>query len=1156
MILVRLILFYSIISFLFSSDNRLKIIQADVMESKQIDNETVTELAGDVILERKGMRLYTEKAINYTVADVFHLVGPVKMIEEQDTLICKNMIFFSDSLSYLLATGDVTYLKAEDKINCDSLYYWTDLDSGLAVGNVRMVQAERLVETDFFNYKDTDGERGMSFSAYRNVTITEAERLIFSDTLRYDDNRELLSLQNGGNISERDKGVSGDNIQIQYKNSLMDIIDVSGNANAWQDIDIKIDADNPKLYSFRNEMSGKHMHVQFADDTMKIMNLLTMAITHYHVIQDSLLIGMNTVSGDTVIMDFESGNLDRIRVIGGSRGEFHPEKGNAKVDTTVIYSAEFIDYKIDQEQTTLLGMAEVEYEDTRLTAGNIKVDWRTNILDALQEDGVLPTVYSGTNEPLVGDNMVFDMVARHGKVDFGQTEYNSGFYYGDQIYRDDPDVFHVNESVYTSCELENPHFYFTSNRMKMVGNDRVIAKPLILFIYDIPIIGIPFAVFPNKGGKRHSGWIMPSFGTEGRRGTFFQGLGYYWAPNDYIDHKLKFNFFDKLGLFLNSMFHYKKRYVYSGSISTNLRQTINEKDITNLFSSFFRQYSVNWNHSQKMDPTQNLFIRGTYASGGFHQSEWSNEETRLTQKLESSAKYSKSWVGTKNSIIINISDSYDLMAMGKRDDITNPGYFLVERSQNLPNVSFTHGKSRLAEKGGPLGFLNNVFWDYSNSLTQNRRLGWVLRDSTLHWENEMDSSSFGFGDSTVLFWQDSINVKSRMQHKSSLSTSGKFFGWLSLSPRISFSESWITTYTELDDNYNLKYVDGFKRRLTWSSSLSATTKLYGLFPVSLGSVDALRHVMTPSVSFSWSPDFSKSLFGDGYSPHFQTFEDTVLVHDYFSNTLAGKTPTKESKSMGFSLGNQFQAKLKNSDGDYSKVDLFSWRLSTNYNFMADSLNLSPINSGIRSTLPMGFALDVSMTHDMYAKNKYGQRYNKMLSKPRLKSISASTSIKLQGSRTSDPEQADSTANSVENETEVTTQDIDIGGYDNNTIASKLWDASFSLRYSYTPRTFCSSIDGTETCESDPLINFWINANSRIQLTEKWSLTYRARFDLENKELVSQGFTLERPLHCFDFYFNWIPSGYNKGYYLKINVRNPDLSDIKLESRGGKKFWEL
>ena len=115
------------------------------------------------------------------------------MVEESDTLTCKNMIFYSDTLSYLLATGDVTYLRTQDQIKCDSLYYWTDLDSGLALGNVKMDQEERLLETELFIYKETSGPRGMSFSAYKHVTITEVDRQIIADTLQYNDLTELIS---------------------------------------------------------------------------------------------------------------------------------------------------------------------------------------------------------------------------------------------------------------------------------------------------------------------------------------------------------------------------------------------------------------------------------------------------------------------------------------------------------------------------------------------------------------------------------------------------------------------------------------------------------------------------------------------------------------------------------------------------------------------------------------------------------------------------------------------------------------------------------------------------------------------------------------------------------------------------------------------------
>ena len=205
----------------------------------------------------------------------------------------------------------------------------------------------------------------------------------------------------------------------------------------------------------------------------------------------------------------------------------------------------------------------MEYQDTKLSAGEILVNWETNILDAILTNEEYPTVQTKGEAPMVGKSMVFDLVAKHGRIVKGKTSYNQGFYHGKEVFRDDPNIFHVQKSKYTSCDLNNPHFYLGSRKMKMLPGERVIAKPLWLHIYDIPIIGLPLAVFPNKGGRRHSGWIMPSFDSYKSIGTGFRNLGYYWAPNDYMDEKLLVNFFDKQGVHISSYLKYKKRNGFS-----------------------------------------------------------------------------------------------------------------------------------------------------------------------------------------------------------------------------------------------------------------------------------------------------------------------------------------------------------------------------------------------------------------------------------------------------------------------------------------------------------------------------------------------------------------------------------------------------------------
>jgi len=358
------------------------------------------------------------------------------------------------------------------------------------------------------------------------------------------------------------------------------MIYVNNNAFAYNDLNLKVEKSG-SYQKFRDEMTSKEMIAHFQEENISQLKLMKMATTLYHVVDDSLLAGENTVSGDTIRISFQEGEIKRLQVQGGALGEFNPEGENTRIDTTVFYGGEYIDYHIDEQLSFHSEGAFIEYEGTKLSSGEILVNWETNILDAMLVNEEYPTVQTKGESPMKGESMVFDLVAKHGRIVKGKTALNQSFYHGKEVFRDDPNVFHVQSSKYTSCDLENPHFYLGSRKMKMLPGDRVIAKPLWLHIYDVPIIGLPLAVFPNKGGQRQSGWIMPSFDSYKSIGTGFRNFGYYWAPNDYMDEKILVNFFDEQGIHLSSNFKYKKRsgsrwynFQYNGRISGTIKRRI------------------------------------------------------------------------------------------------------------------------------------------------------------------------------------------------------------------------------------------------------------------------------------------------------------------------------------------------------------------------------------------------------------------------------------------------------------------------------------------------------------------------------------------------------------------------------------------------------
>ena len=177
-----------------------------------------------------------------------------------------------------------------------------------------------------------------------------------------------------------------------------------------------------------------------------------MASTLYHVVDDSLLAGVNNVSGDTISIYFSFDELSRLEVKGGAQGEFEPEGDNTRIDTTIFYGAEYIDYHIDKRSSFLSNNAFLKYENTELNSGNIVINWDTNILDASSLDNELPAIKTKGEAPMTGHYMVFDLIEKHGRIIKGNTALNQGIYHGNEVFRDEPNIFHVNKSKYTSCD--------------------------------------------------------------------------------------------------------------------------------------------------------------------------------------------------------------------------------------------------------------------------------------------------------------------------------------------------------------------------------------------------------------------------------------------------------------------------------------------------------------------------------------------------------------------------------------------------------------------------------------------------------------------------------------------------------------------------------
>ena len=457
-----------LISFLLSKDNLQ--FSANFLENI-IENDIEKRVFKDNVIAQKGsMLLYADQATYIPSLNKVIFNNNVKMFDSKDSLFC----------DYL-----VLYDKRNKEFN--------------AKGNVRFYKDESFITSNVLNYLESYKGDTLNIDLYNSVKVIDSQRKVFGDTLH-----------------------------IHYTDSIIQNINILSNARCINSSFARFNK-NSTLQPMEDIMSSKKMYIDFNKGILETINLDGMAQTEFNVVEDSLVTGVNTSSGDSINIKLENDAIKRMQMFGGVKGIFIPEQNNSDIDSTVIYNANHIDYQINKQITYLYEDAMVDYNLNHLKAGEIFVDWNTNLLEATIKDSIYPSISGFGEKPIYGDKMIFDLISNKGKIIKGETSFNDSFYSGKIITKNKNDSYYIKNSLYTTCDLNEPHYYFYSNKMKMIPNDRIIAKPMVLYIQELPVIYMPFAVLPNKNGDRISGWIMPSFGHKKDRGTYLDDLGYYYV---------------------------------------------------------------------------------------------------------------------------------------------------------------------------------------------------------------------------------------------------------------------------------------------------------------------------------------------------------------------------------------------------------------------------------------------------------------------------------------------------------------------------------------------------------------------------------------------------------------------------------------------------
>ena len=1168
----------------YAQDNRLRLVRADVLENITINGESMQYLKGNVQFKKGEMIMNCNWARFNKKTEKGFLFENVSMVKNEQNLTCDSL-FVDSPNNIMIAYSNTHVWDTTYSLIADTLHYFSELDSGSANGNAILVQDKQTIKSNTIEYVELPEVDGVSYAARGDVIITEEERIATCGEAIYDRENGKTVMKINPKIIDNEQTIAGNEIYLSYNDDILDKVFIPSDAHVTHPINgfrewIEIIDDDSINYSdpvnFSDDMTGSALHGFFVDGKLDSMRLEGMATTIYHIFEDSIYQGNNKASGDTIQMKFKDNDLETIFISGGSEGTYTPDSSDAQMEGPIKYKSEDIEYNMSDESTDLHGDASIDYTNINLTAGFINVAWKNNLLKALPQSerdslygNIRPTMVEKGDDPMVGDTMIYNLETKNGKVIRGKTQAEDGYYHGQEIRNQDMSVFYIDDAAYTTCDLDHPHFHFEMNRMKMINEDKVLARPIILYIANIPIFGVPFGLFPHQKGNRHSGWIMPSYGTDARWGGYINGLGYYWAASDFFDSKFTMSLYDRDGVTLRSQNNYTKRYAYSGSFDLETKQRFSgsvpeeDRDIYNLGSNRQTDYVVRWNHRQQLRNNQSAAVNASYySSGDYNRRTGIEQQKRLNQQAVSNATYSKRWPKSRNSLSINLSSRRDLMAEKKIDQnsifFSNPtraGQQINITNNTLPQLAFSHSQRALfPTKSTKKKWYNNINYNYSSRFTNNLK-------------NYFESEAYAIDDSTTGYqWVKNENNDPLEQtfsdyifsHSSGINMSSKIFKYFNVSPSISLKSDWVNrSYSGFIDSttgqINKNEVKGFSARTTGSFNINMNTQIYGLFPVKLGKTEAIRHVLSPSIGYSYRPDFSKEVFGKnpGYYQTIKQDNGEIAYFDRYSGTLAGGTPRGENQSMNISLNNIFQAKIVDGDSE-KKQDLFSWRMSTGRNFVADNFQWNNLNSSIRANISRKLNLDFSMTHDWYDYDKDKNmridtfKTNNGLPSPRLINARFSTGFRFSGKRLSyEPEEEDLMDDTTNVEQRVDGANLanmfsgtqNIGS--NKPPRGDLWSTSASFSFAYNNAN-----------PNNPQKTFWMSSNSTIQFTEAWKIQYNARFDLINQNLVSQTFSIYRDLHCWELSLNWTPSGYASGLYLKLNVKSPNLRDLRFEQRGG------
>lgn len=843
-----------------------------------------------------------------------------------------------------------------------------------------------------------------------------------------------------------------------------------------------------------------------------------------------------------------------------------PKQKSNQIDAEIVYSAQDSIVFWGNGTGYLYGKSDIKYKNINLKSEYVRVKMDSSTIYA---HGKIDSVGKRIGEPIFSENkteynsreLTYNLKTRKGYIRQAVTKQGEGYVISDKTKKTSTDILCMTDGKYTTCENhDHPDFYLDLTRGKVKPGNYIVTGPAYLVVEDVPLpIALPFGFIPFTD-KYSSGILMPTFQDELTRGFGLTNGGYYFAINDYADLELRGDIYTKGTWALTASSNYLKKYKFRGSLSVSYREdVIGEKEIPSSYSKS-NNMSIRWSHSQdaKANPFFNFSSSVNFSTSGYNRSNINsyynpalNSENTKSSSVSFTQRFPESPFNISGSMLINQRTKDSTISM------------------TLPSISISMSRIYPFKRKNAVGkdrWYEKISMSYSGTLA----------NSIDTKENKLLTSSF------IRDWRNG------MRHSIPISATFDLFKYINITPSVSYNERWyLQSINRSWDKTNQKAktdtVSGFNRVYDFNMGVSAATTLYGFYqPIrSLfgDKIDRIRHVMKPSIGFSYMPDFGDAMWGY-YGTYVQSvkdpsnpliFHDQVVQYSHYENSLYGTPGAGKSGNINFSLSNNVEMKVRN-DKDttgtkafniISLIDNFS--VNGSYNMAADSMKWSVFSTNLRIKLGKSYTLSLSGSFDPYmyglSSSGYPVRMNKLRwengSFPRFLGTSTSYSYTLNNDTFKKKESAKKKNNddkipskSDANTTVNTGQsqenkpaDKPVDGYQKVTIP---WSVSFnySILYGNT-----SVFDKTKM-EYEMGFTHNLSISGNVSLTTNWKISANTSYDFKANQFTYTSVSVNRSLHCWNMSASIVPFGPFKSYNFHIGVNASMLQDLKYDKQSG------